>query len=70
MMQCLISLPEQLYFYPNNIRILTDDQRDQYQNLPTEANIVSHPYRLLRPLPDLCRSAGWDALVGRGRPIR
>ena len=34
----LISLPEDLGFHPDNMRILTDDQRN---NQPTKANIVS-----------------------------
>jgi hypothetical protein len=45
----LISLPEHFGFHQNNIRLLTDTGR---KSQPTKANIVSHPYRLLRQPPD------------------
>ncbi|KAN0138944.1 Caspase domain containing protein [Lactarius tabidus] len=34
-------LQEHLHFHPDNIRILTDDRRDQRRNLPTAANILA-----------------------------
>ena len=58
------SFLERCGFRRNDIRILTDDQHD---NLPTKANIVSYPYRVLRPSADSYRLARGDALVGQWR---
>ena len=59
--------PEHLVFHPNDIRILTDDQG---KNLPTEVNIVSHPYGLSRPLPIIyvIQLAGMRWLVEGAQP--
>ncbi len=64
----LISLLEYFGFESNNIRVLADDQDDQPWNLPTEENIVSYPYKRSPLSPNIPRSAGGHALVGRGRP--
>jgi hypothetical protein len=64
----LISLPERLHFHPNNIRILTDDQHDRPQNLPTVANIVSYAFKLSRHLIYVVQLVGMRWLVEGTQP--
>lgn len=61
----VISLLEHQGFHPNNIRILTDDQR---RNLPTKANIVINTHLLSHPSPDLVKLAAMRWLVDSAQP--
>ena len=52
-------------FHPNNIRILTDDQR---RNLPNQTNIVIYPYVLSCLSPDLVKLVAMRWLVEGAQP--